>query len=390
MKIAEQSAFYGIENKQDNLLPITPLLNINAFSSIFRHTTNSYKPLFFLALLNKLKTQTQNNIFTFDDLATEMTVLAWYPLNYFHLSFGKQDQVGKIIARLDVPSMRYNITNPSFQQELKILIQQQKNTIKLHELVKYVPYRLLSPFFTQKLKGMQDSKKDQAIMQLANDGFSENTSLYRFIEQDGKRAIQINLYWDNYLRTHFKIIYRWVLWEWSCYLQIRNPNTPAILNKIIPPTARQPLTPHAAVWKQAIKAGMSVNCIYTGEALTNQPFALDHFLPWSFVCHNQFWNLTPVTTRVNSKKSNLLPLKESINLLVEQQHELITLTSTLYSPRKWQNLIASHINDLHLDEKDMLSKTKLNQAYQDTLKPLLTLARQAGFETIAPLIKDTI
>jgi hypothetical protein len=185
MKIAEQAARYNVANIHDNSLPFTYPLNVNALSSIFRHTTNSYKSLFFLALLNKLKIQTKNTIFTFDELATEMTVLAWYPLNYFHLSFGKQDQVGNIIARLNVPSMKYNITNPLFQQELNTLIQQQQKTIKLNDLVKYVPYRLLSPFFNQQLKGMKDSKKDKTIVQLANEGFAENMSLYRFIEHNG-------------------------------------------------------------------------------------------------------------------------------------------------------------------------------------------------------------
>jgi hypothetical protein len=66
MKIAEQAARYNVANIHDNSLPFTYPLNVNALSSIFRHTTNSYKSLFFLALLNKLKTQTKNTIFTFN------------------------------------------------------------------------------------------------------------------------------------------------------------------------------------------------------------------------------------------------------------------------------------------------------------------------------------
>jgi hypothetical protein len=339
-----------------------------------------------LALLNKLNTHADKTIFTLDALAIEMTTLAWYPLNYFHLSFGKQDQVSNIIARLNVPTMKHTITHPLFQQELNRFIQQQQKAIRLTELVKYVPYRFLSPFFHQTLKGTSDSKKNKTIIHLANQGFDNNITPYRFIEHDEKHAIQINPQWENYLRTNFKIIYSWALWEWSRYLQKRNPNAPAILNKIMPPTTRQSLTPQTMLWKDAIKAGMPIHCIYTGESLATKPFALDHFLPWSFVCHNQSWNLTPVTTRVNSKKSNDLPPKESISLLAEQQHTLIVLTSSLYSAAKWQRLMASHMNDLHLDERDLLSKMKVHQAYQDTLKPLLALARQAGFEAMTEII----
>ena len=387
MKIAEQAARYTIEKGVGDALPFSDQqLNVNALMSIFRHTTNSYKPLFFLALLNKLKTQADNTIFTFNELAVEMIVLAWYPLNFFHLSFGKQDQMGKMVSKLKIPRMKYNITHPSFQQKLYTFIQQQQNTIKVANLVKYVPYRLLSAFFSQQLGGISDSKKNGRIAQLANKHFSENIALYRFIEKDGKAAIQINVHWEHYLRTNFKIVYSWVLWEWSNYLQTRNPNTPAILHKIIPPSTRQALTSQATVWKDAMTAGMAVNCIYTGETLQHKAFALDHFLPWSYVCHNQFWNLTPVSRRVNSKKSNYLPLKESISLLAEQQHQLIVLTATIYSTRKWQQLLVSHMNDLHLDEKDLLSQQKLHQAYQDTLKPLFALARQSGFKEMTRII----
>lgn len=161
MKVAEQAASYSIENLSTHPLPPTECLNVNALAAVFRHTTNSYKPLFFLALLNKLNTHADKTIFTLDALAIEMTTLAWYPLNYFHLSFGKQDQVGNIIARLNVPTMKHTITHPLFQQELNRFIQQQQKAIRLNELVKYVPYRFLSPFFHQTLKGTSDSQKKQ-------------------------------------------------------------------------------------------------------------------------------------------------------------------------------------------------------------------------------------
>ena len=386
MKIEEQASLYKIEKTiQKNSyaeLPAENLLDIQTLSSVFNNMTNSYKPLFFLALLNKIKQQPDNDYFTFTELAAEMTVLAWYPLNFFNLSFGKQDQVDKIIDRLDISKLRHNITHPSFPIELNRLIQAQAESIKLTDLLNYVPYRLLTPFFRTQLKGIQDSKKNKIIQNLANECFSKNTTLYHFVEYNHQQAIQINTQWEHYFRRHFKIIYRWVMWEWSCYLQSRNPNTLAILQKILPPTQRQSLRPHHDLWKDAIQAGMDVYCIYTGENLKNKSFALDHFLPWSFVCHDQLWNLTPVTPTVNSKKSNHLPMKESIELLAEQQYILLTLTSKLYSSKKWSRLMSAHMNDLHLDEYELLSKTKLHHAYQKTLRPLLNLAKQAGFENM--------
>ena len=382
MKVEEQAASYYIEPALNTSLPLTNYLNINALSAIFQHSTNAYKFLFFLALLKQLETKKENNehIFVLDNLAIEMAVLAWYPLKFFHLSLGKQDQIGKIVSYLNTSEIKYNITHPSFQNALKVSIKQQYKKIKLKQIIKYVPYRLLSSFFHQQLKGIKDSQKNKIITQLSNEGFTDNISLYRFVEHNQQQAIQINPEWENYLRINFKIIHSWALWKWSCYLQLKNPNTPAILNKITPPTIRQSLSAQTAIWKEAIKAGMQLNCIYTGENLSNKSFALDHFLPWSFVGHNQLWNLTPVITSVNSIKSNHLPPKESIFLLAEQQYELLILLSKSYSSTRWTHLIEHHVNDLHLDEKDILSEPQFQQAYQNTLKPLLTLAHQAGFK----------
>jgi hypothetical protein len=36
-------------------------------------------------------------------------------------------------------------------------------------------------------------------------------------------------------------------------------------------------------------------------------YALDHFIPWSFVVHDLIWNLLPAAKSVNSSKSNNLP-----------------------------------------------------------------------------------
>jgi len=36
-------------------------------------------------------------------------------------------------------------------------------------------------------------------------------------------------------------------------------------------------------------------------------FAIDHFIPWSFVTHDLIWNLIPASRAANSSKSDSLP-----------------------------------------------------------------------------------
>ena len=41
--------------------------------------------------------------------------------------------------------------------------------------------------------------------------------------------------------------------------------------------------------------------------LTDKDISIDHFVPWSYVAHDEFWNLSPTTRSINSSKSNNLP-----------------------------------------------------------------------------------
>ncbi len=41
--------------------------------------------------------------------------------------------------------------------------------------------------------------------------------------------------------------------------------------------------------------------------LKDVPISIDHFVPWSYVAHDELWNLTPTIRSVNSSKNNFLP-----------------------------------------------------------------------------------
>jgi hypothetical protein len=52
-----------------------------------------------LALLDSVR-ENNGRIFTLHSLLARMTAGVWYPVNYFWLSFGKQDQLAKITTLL--------------------------------------------------------------------------------------------------------------------------------------------------------------------------------------------------------------------------------------------------------------------------------------------------
>ncbi len=86
-------------------------------------------------------------------------------------------------------------------------------------------------------------------------------------------------------------------------MQRCNPSTPAIANKLFPPQNRESLTNETKYWKLILEHS-EINCIYSNAILKKESLSLDHYLPWSFVAHDQLWNLIPTIPSVNSAKSN--------------------------------------------------------------------------------------
>jgi hypothetical protein len=76
-------------------LPPSEFLNIAALARLFNHTTNSYKYLFFLSLLDILRRQPcqPTSPIAFFELIVEMLANAWFPHSDFKLSCGSQDKI---------------------------------------------------------------------------------------------------------------------------------------------------------------------------------------------------------------------------------------------------------------------------------------------------------
>ncbi|MBS3771079.1 MAG: hypothetical protein KGY69_12590 [Bacteroidales bacterium] len=78
-------------------LPRSPNLHIDKLAAVFNNTTNTYKYYWFLALLDHLPYHS-SEIFI-NDLAVTMISKVWYPVNYFRLSFGKQDKIVRAVEK---------------------------------------------------------------------------------------------------------------------------------------------------------------------------------------------------------------------------------------------------------------------------------------------------
>ncbi|MCB0387058.1 MAG: hypothetical protein KDD43_16810, partial [Bdellovibrionales bacterium] len=262
-------------------LPTNQGLPVERLSRVFSNTTNSYKYLFFLAILRHLKRRGfGGGVIQLSDLAKEMCVIAWYPRIYYKLSFGVQDRVGQLIDGIDWGDLEGRpVTGESCLQAVGQIVSEQAN---LDFLLNYVPFRFVRPFVEEETRGLPEGQLHREIVDAANRLFRKRKVFYRFNEDNG--SIEIHKEWLAYLRSNISIVEGWGYWEFLSYLQNRNPSCPALSRKLSAPLTRSALTKEREVW-ELVLGRIDLKCIFSGEALRTAEWDLDHYLPWSFIAH---------------------------------------------------------------------------------------------------------
>ena len=261
-------------------LPHSEKLNISALARLFRNTTNSYKYLFFLSTLDIWNRRRFDftSFIAFREIIIEMLANAWYPHNYFRLSFGRQD---KITEKLDTLELKFSKFKEPDKKELREAISSQNLDDVIAYIRRYVPFRLITPFLESELKGVdRNNAVDFIVPSVSKKIFESRKPLYCFDSMDYRECQSLILHpeWASYLETNYSIVRGWVSWEWLEYMQRCNPNTPAIANKLFPPQKRESLASQTRYWKLILKH-TGAKCIYSGSTLTEADLCLDHYLP---------------------------------------------------------------------------------------------------------------
>lgn len=365
-------------------LPPSCLVDVSVLSQIFDNTTNSYKYLFFISILDILRRRNFDTLspISFREIVIEMLANAWYSHNYFKLSFGTQD---RIATKLDCLDLKIGEPILQFRDPDKKLLRRAIQAENIDDIVnfinRYVPFRLIRPFFAQETINLKDSEVNQALVSLSINNFNVQKPLYCFNANTVKdcNAIVLHDGWIDYIAKNYSIVRGWVAWKWLIYMQARNINTPNIASKIFMPQQRDSLTKQTKYWK-VVLSHERMKCIYSNVELDPDRFSIDHYLPWSFVAHDQLWNLIPTTPSVNSSKSNSLPNDKYFKEFVSLQHKGLTISSKHLSKAHWLSYTESYIAELKLSQPtDLLDIEIVRNAYTETMKPLISLATIQGF-----------
>lgn len=208
----------------------------------------------------------------------------------------------------------------------------------------------------------------------------ENGCLYSICKDDPDFYIEINSDWDTYIHNHYNILMDFTYWNLTQFLQARNPNVPAISNKLIKPIKRDSLANQHRYWDMIIEIGGPIQCIYTGKDLYISDYELDHFLPWSFVSHNLNFNLIPSNGRINSSKSNKLPdLSLYLRKLADIQHKSLGLCiNANKEPKILEDYLSLGYTPRELVD---MSVNQFRELYKRTFNPLNQIALNMGYET---------
>ena len=350
-------------------IPQSDFLSTKNLSRVFNNTTATYKFYWFQSLLQM---HNEEGIYRMNvwDLVIRMVANAWFPIHYFHLSFGSMDSLHRIVTELQwMTDLPMDAKKEEVVECLTVRLDDKKVKDQLATLIRNVPYRFLSPWINY--------TSDADV--IARSHAYENGCLYSIQKTKDEFYITINPVWNKYLQDYYGILTDFINWNLTLFLQQRNPNIPNIPNKLTRPMERTSLSKQRRFWDDVIRNGGHVRCIYTGQEIHIGDYAVDHFLPWSFVAHDQLWNLIPADNSINSSKSDKLPpLDRFLKKLAEEHREAIKV----YLGAGKKESALEDFASLGYTPRDLLqlNRERFLAAYQQTFTPLFQIAQNMGYE----------
>lgn len=339
-------------------VPASASLPTHVLARCFNNTSATYKYYWFLSILQEL--ESGHTIIPKLNLFSRMIANAWYTVNYFHISFGKQDLIQQAIQTIYTLE---GIAMDAHQQDVfEILtrssrIQTERN---LWHFDNNVPHKFLSPWFPKIESRAEVYARSQRF---------ENDCLYA-LRAD---SIEINAIWVEYLKSNARLLKDFCYWNLSLFLQAKNPNVPDIPNKLIKPAVRKSLSAQRTKFWDIVFDGSSkpMRCIYTGRELVKGDYAVEHFIPYSFVSHDLIWNLIPADSAFNSTKSDKLPpLERYFNPFFAMQRQALDI---MLEKNAGNKILQDYLTIF----PDYASITP--DAFRERIQPLITIASNNGF-----------
>ena len=359
-------------------LPESNELNTGYLARVFDNKSECYKLFWFKSIVVTVFNKRITKI-SYEELIDLMIADAWYMVTEYHLNLGPNDTLEKLIKLIKVkyPEFKSSEKEDVILGLLRTTKDQEIKTYK-RVLTYNVPYRFQAPFLNMKEREWKLPPKERA--ERIN---QEERLLYYFSAINGMNSdIIIDDVWADYIVRNYEIILGWIEFNMIKYLQRRNPSVPGIADKLYPPKERD-LKSVIKYWKLILSIE-PIKEIYDHQQLAKNDISIDHFVPWSYVAHDEFWNLSPTTQKINSSKSNNLPDWDryfvELSRIEYQSYRLMWMYEGVH--KEFDKCAKEHMNNDEIRRRlfrEGLDYNEFSHELESIVLPVYNSARVCGF-----------
>mgnify|MGYP003259736180 CR=1 FL=1 len=255
------------------------------------------------------------------------------------------------------------------------------------ELTKNVPVKALSGFANRGTEQIDLNSSAGRMMAYYN-RLSESEILlpYTFDDSQGlNRIVTFNDDWIQMIQDNTVAILGWIQLEKVKWLQNNNPEVPGLVYKMVPMDEKmRKLNNVRKLWK-AILEVIPIIDVFKEEEIKIDEFDVDHFIPWSFVMNDELWNLMPMDSSWNSKKSNKLPQWEQFfGRFADNQFILYELMYTKPGIHKlYEGCYRDNLHSIWANQelyRKGNSQDEFRVILEKNMRPVYDSARRQGYE----------
>lgn len=286
-------------------------LDVEGFSNMMKDPSFCYKFYWLEAIVILISEGVHQT--TFSDLIDEMISNAWYSVTEFHVHLSGvvsgevRDGLERAVLKLQsLSGLNPNASKMEIKEAIKAHETELRNEKK--QLTNMVPYRALSGFFAKRDANVNWESTVRLVDYIQS--FDKEIARLPYVlgtSPNLKKEVIFNLDWMRLIQDNTVSILGWIQYEKVKWLQNNNPEVPGLVYKLAPLDEKMRKLGNVRKLWNGIMSQNVICDVYTGEALNDISYDIDHFVPWSFVMNDELWNLMPMDSSLNSSKSNKLP-----------------------------------------------------------------------------------
>ena len=369
------------------------MLDIEGFSKMMNSPSYCYK-FYWLETIVQLISANKTEA-TYDEIINKMISNAWYPVLEYHIHlsgiYGEgiiKDNLEKAVLRLKkISQLANNVSDIEIINKLQEFSEDKELRTYKVELTKNVPYKSLSGFANRGAEKIDLNSSAGRMMAYYN-RLNQSEILLPYIFNDGnglKRVIIFNEDWIQMIRDNTVNILGWVQLEKVKWLQSNNPEVPGLVYKLVPADEKmRKLSNARKLWNAVLKI-TPITDVFKDEPIDEEEYDLDHFIPWSFVMNDELWNLMPMDSSWNLKKSNKLPKWDVFfDRFADNQfilYELLYEKSGIY--KLYEACYRDNLHSIWANQelyRKGNSREEFHMILEKNMRPVYDSARRQGYE----------